>query len=162
MRLRRVAFIGVLFIAVAVPNLAGTTSDWEEYVDKQLQVTFRHPKEWKPSPLYADRTYFGGPDGSLQLDASEGDSPDQVCQGAASHHLQPFGSHPRIKPMKVQGHKACLVWPSDDEGAPYYAELVVEFPRPIEIDGHRYGQLTLHADKKHMREIMKTLRFISQ
>jgi TolB protein len=161
MGLRQIALINVLSILVVVPIFAGTTSDWEEYADKQLHVAFRHPKEWRPSPLFADRTYFGGPDGSLQLDASEGDSPDQVCQGAASHHLQPFGSHPQIRPMNVQGRKACLVWPSEDEGAPYYAELVVEFQRPIEIDGHRYSQLTLHADKKHILEIMKTLRFIS-
>src|SRR5229473_8527210 len=99
MGFRPISFIAVLLIAVALPDFAGTTSDWEEYADKQLHVTLRHPKEWKPSPLFADRTYFGGPDGSLQLDASEGDSPDQVCQGAASHHLQPFGSHPQIKPM---------------------------------------------------------------
>ena len=88
-------FVLTAFAALAV---AGMTSDWEEYTDNELHVAFSHPKDWKPSPQYSDRTYFGGPDGEVQLDASEGDSPEKVCRGAASHKLQPFGSHPQIKP----------------------------------------------------------------
>ena len=42
MSLSRVALIGVFF--VAVPGFAGSTTDWEPYTDKQLRVTFLHPK----------------------------------------------------------------------------------------------------------------------
>jgi TolB protein len=162
MRLSRVSFIGVFFIAVAVPGFAGSTGDWEQYTDKQLHVTFRHPKEWKTSPLYYDWTYFGGPDGALQLSAAGDDTPQQGCQSAATHHLQPFGSHPRIRSLKVQGQKACLVWPSEEQGANADAELFVEFPQSIEVGGDRYNLFTLYADKNHILEIMKTLRFISR
>lgn len=145
------------FAALAV---AGVTNNWEEYTDNELHVTFRHPKNWKPSPHDSDRTYFIGPDGEVQLSAADGDSPDQVCRAAASHKLQPFGSHPQIKPIEVEGHKSCIVWGSDDQDAPYYAELVVPFSHPIEIDGHRYSFLTLDADKKHVLDIIKTLNFL--
>ena len=160
MRLSRVALVGVFFIAI--PGFAGSTGDWQQYTDKVLQVTFRYPKEWKPSPAYSDRTYFGGPDGAVQLSAAGDDTPQHGCQSAATHHLQPFGSHPRIRSLKIQGQKACLVWPSGEQGANADAELFVEFPQPVEIDGNRYNQLTLYADKNHILEIVKTLRFLSR
>jgi hypothetical protein len=59
--------------------------------------------------------------------------------------------------MKVQGQKACLIWPSEEQGANADAELVVQFPRPV----NSYSQLTLYADKNHILQIMQTLRFIS-
>jgi TolB protein len=157
---KHVSLLTAALIAFAALAVAGVTSDWEEYTDNELHVAFSHPKDWKPSPQYSDRTYFGGPDGEVQLDASEGDSPEKVCRGAASHKLQPFGSHPQIKPITVGGHKGCIVWGSDDQGAPYYAELVVPFPRPLEIKGDRYNLLTLHADKRHILDIIKTLKFL--
>jgi len=158
----RAFFISILFIAVAIPCFAGSTTDWEEYTDKELQVTFRHPKEWKPSPAYYDRTYFGGADGALQLSAAGADTPLKGCQSAATHHLQPFGSHPRIRSLRVQGRKACVVWPSEDQGVNADAEFFVEFPQPIDINGTRYNLLTLYADKNHIFQIIKTLRFISR
>ena len=161
MRLSRVSFIGVFVIAVAVPGLAGSAGDWEQYTDKELHGTFRHPKDWKTSPAYYDRTYFGGPDGALQLSAAGNDTPQQGCQSAAIHHLQPFDSHPQIRSLKVQGQKACLVWPSEEHGANADAELFVEFPHPIEVSGDRFNLLTLYADK-NILEIMKTQRFISR
>jgi TolB protein len=63
--------------------------------------------------------------------------------------------------MKVQGQKACLIWPSEEQEANADAELVVQFPRPVTIDGTSYSQLTLYADKSHILQIMQTLRFIS-
>ena len=62
--------------------------------------------------------------------------------------------------INVEGHKGCIVWGSDDQGAPYYAELVVPFSRPVEIKGDRYSLLTLYADKKHILDIIKTLKFL--
>jgi TolB protein len=154
------SLLTVVLTAFAALAVAGVTSDWEEYTDNELHVAFRHPRDWKPSPQYSDRTYFGGPDGEVQLGASEGGSPEQVCRGEASHKLQPFGSHPQIKPIEVEGHKGCIVWGSDDQGAPYYAELVVPFSQPVEIRGDRYSLLTLYADKKHILDIIKTLKFL--
>ena len=160
--IRRLVSLFVIFgIGAAIPGFSSSTEGWQMYTDKRLQVAFRYPKNWKTSPVYSDRTYFEGPDGSVQLDASAGDSPQQACRGSAEHHLQPYGAHPVIRSMKVQGRKACLVWPSTDQGAPWYAELVVEYPQPVEIDGSRYSLLILNADKNHVLEIIRTIRFLS-
>jgi hypothetical protein len=160
MRVHRDALFGIL-LAVVMPCLAYAEVDWQPCVDNDLHVAFRHPKDWKTSPSYSDRTYFGGPDGSVQLIASEGDDPLLVCRGQATHHLQPFGSHPRIRRMRVQGQRACLVWPSQEQGTNADALLTVEFPRPVEDKLGRWTQLMLFADKNHIREIARTLQFIS-
>jgi len=99
------SLLTAVFTAFTALAVTGVTSDWKEYTDNELHVAFRYPRDWKPSPQYSDRTYFGGPDGEVQLGASEGGSPEQVCRGEASHKLQPFGSHPQIKPIEVEGHK---------------------------------------------------------
>ena len=157
---KSLSLLTVVLTAFVTLAVAGVTSDWEKYTDNELHVAFRHPKDWKPSPLYSDRTYFGGPDGEVQLGASDGESPEQICRGDASHKLQPFGSHPQIKPINVEGHKGCIVWGSDDQGAPYYAELVVPFSEPVDISGHRYSLLILSADKRHILDIIKTVKFL--
>jgi hypothetical protein len=77
---------------------AHSTADWQQYTDKTLHVTFRYPKQWKTSPLYYDGTYFEGTDRAVQLSAAGGANPRQVCQGLATHHLQPFGTHPGLDP----------------------------------------------------------------
>jgi TolB protein len=158
---------GVLFVASVTPgNSASAEKDWQLYTDHFYRLTLRFPQGWrKPTQIYADRPYFEGSDGHFQLNASEGHTPQQVCQGAATHHLQPFGSHPQIRSMKIQGQKACLVWPSEDQPdkgphAQGEAELVVQYPQSIKSDG-RYGQLILIADKNHILEIARTLRFLA-
>jgi TolB protein len=165
--LRLVALVGICSIALGMIAFAESTADWQQYNDETLHVAFRHPKQWKTSPIYNDRTYFGGTDGAVQLSAAGSGDPQQMCQGLVTHHLQPFGTHPQIRSMKIQGQKACLVWPSKDQalslgkGRLLEAELIVEYPRPVEIEGNSYGQLTLYADTNHIMEIIKTLRFIT-
>lgn len=96
----------------------------------------------------------------VQILPSEGKSPQIVCHGGATHKLRPFGQHPRIRSMKIQGQTACLVWPSSDQGAPHDAELVVEYPHPVTIKGDPYTQLIVDADKNHILAIIDTLKFI--
>jgi hypothetical protein len=171
--------MGMMFLAcVASHGAACPEKDWQLYTDHVYRLTLCIPPGWRrPTQIYADRPYFEGPDGHFQFDASEGDTPEQVCQGAATHHLHPYGSHPQIRSMKIQGQKVCVVWPSEDQravlgrDAPAEAELVVQYPRPVKIvtvleqpspvkkvEGI-YGQLVMTADEKHILEIAKSLRF---
>ncbi len=156
---------GIFFVARVSPgNSASTQKDWQLYTDHAYRLTIRFPPGWRTNPAYDDRPYFEGTDGHFQLYASEADTPQQVCQDAATHHLQPFGSHPQIRLMKIQGQKACVVWPSEDQPdkglhAQGEAELVVQYPRPVYLAGSPYSQLVLVADKNHILEIARTLRF---
>lgn len=154
------ALIGVVFVASLTRG--DSEKDWQLYTDHVYRLTLRFPQGWrKPAEIYQDRPYFEGSDGSFQLGASEGDTPRQVCRGAATHHLHPYGSLPQIQSMKIQGQKACVVWPSEEQGARADAELVVQYPRPVYIDGRPWPQLTLIAEKTHMLGIARTLRFLT-
>jgi TolB protein len=155
------ALVGVLLLAVAVPGFSKASGDWQMFTDKALRVSFRYPKDWKPSPAYYDRTYFGGSDGAMQLQAEQADTLQQSCKGSAEHHLHPFGVNPTIRLMKVQGRKACLIWPSDEQGANADAEIIVEYPLPVVIDGDSYNELVVYADKNHILEIARTIRFVA-
>ena len=142
---------------------------WQTYVDSTYQVMLRFPASWKRNPRYSN-PYFGAEArlytvtrGFFQLDLAEDENaaPEQVCKGAAEHVLKPFGENPTIRRIKVQGQDACLVWPSEDQGAPWDAEVIVEYPQPLEIDGERWGLLELIADKDYILAIIRSLKFLS-
>jgi len=162
-RRRFVVTIALFGIAGPIPGLARPEQEWQAYTNTAYDITFRYPRGWKPSPVYSDRIYFGGPDGSLQMDVADGDNPEQICQRDTTHKQRPYGSHPQVRAIKVQGQRACLVWPSVDQEpiAENYAELVVRYPRPVEIDGSRYRLLILNAEKKYLLQIVRSIRFLS-
>ena len=151
--------ISILVLVSAASSFQDST-DWQTCNDAQDGVSFRYPAHWKHAPEYADRTEFEGPEGSVQIAAADGDSPQAVCRANARHKLRPYGEHPHIEILRVQGQPACIIWPSADQGAPYYAELVVAYPHPVTIDGNEYKQLLVNAHKNYMRAIVATLKFI--
>jgi TolB protein len=137
-----------------------TPRDWQPYLDKEDRVSVRVPPGWKrPTDKYLDRTYFEGADGFFQLSEAKGESPEQLCRGAAMHVLQPFGKNPKVSPVRIWGRDGCIVWPSEDQGAPWDAEVVLPYPRPVVIDGNAYNQLIVDGDKSHVLAIAKTIEF---
>jgi TolB protein len=162
---------GILFLWIGPLQSACPDKDWQLYTDHVYRLTLCIPPGWRQSPIYSDRAYFEGSDGRFQFDASEGHIPLQSCEGSATHVLHPYGSHPQIRSLKIDGQKACLVWPSEDQGAQGDAELQIQYPRPIRIvtpidqpapvksiEG-MYGLLVFIADKNHILEIAKTIKF---
>ena len=155
----KVALLGVSGTLLAY---AQSTANWPVYTDTQYQVTFRYPPDWKTSPLYSDRIYFGGSDGSVQVVAAGGNDPLKVCRQSATHRMLPYGSRAQIRAMRVDGQRACLVWPSPDQDSTMEncAELAVQLPQPIEIGGYCYGVMTMNAHKKYARQIIASIRFL--
>ena len=171
-----VFFSWYLFVGTITARSGCPDKDWQLYTDHIHRLTLCIPPGWRQSEVYSDRPYFEGPDGHFQFDASEGNTPQQAFRGDATHHLQPYGSHPQIRSLKIHGQQACVVWPSEDQpekfpDAQAQAEVVIQYPRPIKIVtvlespspvksfGGMYGQLILIGDEKHILEIAKTLRF---
>jgi hypothetical protein len=166
---------GILFLGIRPLHSACPSKDWQLYTDHVYRLTLCIPPGWRrPTDIYQDRPYFQGADGEFQLDASEGDTPQQICEGSATHHLRPYGSHPQIRSMKIDGQKACLVWPSEEQGPRADAFIAVAYPRPIKIvtpvdqpapvktiEGV-YTQLQLIGDKNDILAIAKTIRFQKQ
>lgn len=150
----------------ALPLLARTEvspdETWQTYGDSTYQLTLRFPGDWKTDPLYSDRICFGAAKhGFFQLLLMGGGTVEQACKGAAEHKLRPFGENPTVRPMTVQGQSACLVWPSEDQGAPWDAQVIIEYPRPVDVDGDLWSLLVLDADKDYILAITQTLRFIT-
>lgn len=151
--------LSVVLIGTVSVALCQETADWKTCRDDQYGVSFRYPEQWERSDRYGD-IQFEGPDGSVQVAASEGTSLKPICNGAATHKLRPYGEHPRVQFLKVLNRPACIVWPSADQGAPHLAQLIVEYPRPVTINGDRYRYMVMYADKDHLRPIVRTLQFI--
>ena len=181
-RWRTTPLLCLLAIAVTMPCESAVEKDWQLHEDNTLGVTFRCPREWKQDrDAYRDRTYLEGRDEHnsyvryVQLiAASGGGNPAQACRGQATHKLQPYGAHPQIRSLKIQGQRACLVSPSEEQGQEVSlaggpvqyrhglnadALLVVEYPRGIKPAG-LYNQLWIIADKKHVLRIGHTIRFL--
>jgi hypothetical protein len=143
---------------------------WQTYVDDTYKVSLRFPGEWSRNPLiYQDRPYFSSerkPHSvihSFQLLAMGGEAitPEQACKLEVEHVLKPFGTKPTVQLKEIDGRSACLVFPSDDVGAPWYAAAFIEYPEPVEIEGDRYPILVLYADKNYFRGMVESLHFIS-
>jgi TolB protein len=150
----------------ALPLLASTEvspdDTWQTYVDNAYQVTLRFPGDWTTDPLYSDRVYFGADKrGSFQLSLMGDATLEHACKEGAMHKLRPFGENPTVRQMTVQGQSACLVWPSEDQGAPWYAQVIIEYPKPVEVDGDLWSLLMMDADKNYILAITQTLRFIT-
>ncbi len=170
----RVMFGLILVFFFAIPLLAATdiaaVEGWQTYIDNTYKVTLRFPSEWKRDPLiYQDRPYFSSErkphsvvhDFQLLVMGDESTTPEQACKGEAERVLKPFGKKPIIRSTKVDRQSACFIFPSKDQGAPWYAAAFVKYPEPVQIEGDRWGILALYADKDYFSGIIRSVHFIS-
>jgi TolB protein len=134
------------------------------YDNPFFRVTFQYPDHWQHQegePQTGER--YGGSDGFFLLGAIDaGDQPlDTVATNEAGHVLRPYGTDPSIESLVVTGQEARLILPSADQsmGPLGQALLIVRFPAPVEIGGHRYPLFTLTADPAHILDLASTLAF---
>lgn len=149
--------------AGATSSPATATARWQIYHSATYGVTLRYPASWQLDPRYAgpDRQRFDGPDGFVELAATDGQSLAAAADREAHQPLQPYGAHPTISALQLQGQAARLILPSPDQPAPmqHQAALIIQAPRPIVINGQTYPFLVIWADEAHLRAIAATLRF---
>jgi len=168
----RGTFCLILLVSLAAPVLSqqhvSADGPSQTYTDNTYKVTLRFPRDWKRDPSYHDRPYFGvekrphsAAHGFFQLLATGDEEPKQACKAAAEHVVKPFGANPTTRPMKVDGQSACLVWPSNDQYAPWDAAIFVRYQQPVEVGSYRYSILELDADKDYILAIIRGLRFTS-
>jgi len=149
-------------VVPAPTSTTPTFADWKTYSNPTFNVTLKYPVDWQHMPEYGER--YGGADGFFEV--SPAFSPeltvDEACELEANHRLKPYGSQPQVERLQVQGQEACLIWPSDDQVKDMrgQAALIVRYPEPVQIAGDVYGYFVLWADKNHIREIGKELRFV--
>lgn len=133
------------------------------YENKSFNVLLQYKKDWKPNHNYIEK--YEGNDGFFQISAygGEGLEIDEVVQNEVKHALKPYGSHPEITKLSIQGQEARLIIPSKDQVHEFHnqAELIVKYPKAIKINQDTYYYFILWADKYNIHELYKTLRFIT-
>jgi len=85
-----------------------------------------------------------------------------VAEADANHILKPYGTTPSITKLEIQGKEVRLIKPSEDQPKEEkeMAELIIKYPRPIQINSDKYYYFVLWSDKQHIEEIAKTIKFI--
>jgi TolB protein len=162
-----VIFIGILalifyFFAQAFSSSPNNPNRLGTYSNPQYKVSFNYPGTWNQIGGYdydryeGDTGFFGASGlGGIELTL------DEATKNAYSHKLLPYGQHPVIEKLKVDGQPAKLIIPSEDQAAEMkgQAELIVLYPTPIVIAGNTYKFFVLWADKNNIRTIIPTITF---
>lgn len=145
-------------------NLAQSRSSWQMYRSSTYRISLRYPKNWQKA---TENSSFGidgyeGSNGFFKVSSKEAESLQAACQSEANHRLQPFGSQPQIRQLRIQTQPACLILPSSDQlpDAKGLAALIVRYPQPIRIGNQSYPFFVLWADKAHIQDMGGTLRFL--
>lgn len=137
-----------------------SNSNWKTYTSSKYQASFKYPKNWQPVKGEPER--FRGSNGFFLVSANNAATPQAMCESQAKHKLRPYGSRPQILSLKVQNQPACLILPSADQSPSEkgVAELIVRYPQPVPVGLSRYTNFALYANKQHIRDIAKTVKFI--
>ena len=119
------------------------------------------PRAWREVPEDGALPRFEGDSGFLSLDKLRAPSFSlhAACASDAAHPLQPYGLHPSIARLTVDGSSACLIIPSADQASEMdaAAEVLTTDRQPDE-----YQFLIVVADEAHIRRIAESIRFIEQ
>ncbi|MBX4189277.1 peptidase M56 [Candidatus Parcubacteria bacterium] len=160
-------FVGVIVYARHVTNTRAdnpvvkvSPTKFTTYVYK---VSLEYPADWQPTPGY-NYDHYNGETGFFGLSAA-GDAKttlDSLAKSDAEHVLRPYGSSPKVETLTVDGEPARIILPSLDQDPEEHrqAELIVKYPKPVEISSTVYHYFILWADEDHIRNIVKTLKFI--
>jgi TolB protein len=162
-----IIFIGILalifyFFAQAFSSSPNNPNRLGTYSNPQYKVSFNYPGSWNQIGGY-DYDRFEGETGFFGVSGLGGINLtlDEATKNEYSHKLLPYGQHPVIEKLKVDGQPAKLIIPSEDqaESMKGQAELIVEYPVPIVIAGNTYQYFVLWADKDNIRNIIPTITF---
>ena len=139
-----------------------SNSNWRTYTSSQFKVSFKYPQNWQPVKGEPER--FRGSNGFFSVSANNAPTPQAMCESQAKHRLRPYGSRPQILRLKVQNQPACLILPSADQSRSEkgVAELIVRYPQPVQVGSSKYTNFTLYANKQHIRDIAKTVKFLKK
>ncbi len=129
------------------------------YSNTTYKVQFQYPAHWQR----VNDERYEGEDGFFQISAISSDqSIEAVCQNEAHHQLNPYGTQPRIQHTRIQNQPACFIYPSQDQPAEMrnQAAVIVQYPKPVVIEGTEYNYFILWADQGHIDEISSSLRLL--
>jgi len=130
------------------------------YQNSELEINFLYPLNWRKN----NSERYSGSDGFFQVAAIGGYSLGEVCSNEAFHILKPYGSQPAMLRTIAEEQEACIMFPSVDQAQEMQSQAVfiVRYPKPVVIKGQIYNFFALWADKYHIKEIIRTITFITK
>lgn len=165
-------YYGIAMLIIVILLLGGcgvkqtkvTQSTNLVFSNKVYHVSLQYPSTWIANTAYSTPPRYEGNNGFFQISAFDGKgwTVDQVAENDANQILKPYGTKPSISNLVVQGQEASLIMPSNDQPKEEKeaAELIIKSPIPIIIGRNKYYYLLICADKNHIKEIAKTIKFI--
>lgn len=140
-------------------------TNWKTYTSEKFSVSLKYPENWELDN--SGDAVYSGQDGFFQITAagSAGPTAKGLCedytQRPLSWKLMDYGSNPSMEILQVDDQPACLVLPSTDQSQEKrgISLLVVEYPKSGQ---ERTRLLIFFADKNHMRDFSKTLKFVRE
>lgn len=162
-----IIFVGILalifyFFAQAYNASPGSKNKLGTYLNPIFKVTFNYPGNWNQIGGY-DYDRFEGEGGFFGVSGASGEgvSIEEMTRLAYDHPLKPYGIHPVLESLRVDGQPAKLIIPSEDQDPSMHneAQLIVLYPTPVTIDGDTYHYFILWADKDSIKGIIPTITF---
>lgn len=146
---------------------------WRFYFDQAHHVAFMYPQKWsKVHPEPYEPIRYEGDNGYFEISSIIAASPskpenitpiDEVCHDYAYGKFNPYGTKPKIKKMIIDGQKACLILPSDDQSKEYnnQAAFILKYPKPYYIQSEAHHYLYIKADDIHIKSMIQTLKLLN-
>lgn len=130
---------------------------WPVWTVATFGVSLGHPAGWKAAPGYLKR--LQGKSGYVSLNALQGTGldPRAAAQAQAGQALSPFGAHPQLRAVTVDGQPGYVIMPS---GGIREAEAVVLYPTAQTISGVPYRYLIVTAPAAQIMPIVRSVRFL--
>lgn len=168
-RLVPVAFIGfvailalIFYFFATAYNSSPNSKKLDTYSNPQFKVTFNYPSTWNQIGGY-DYDRYEGEGGFFGVSGGGNASTtlEEMTRNAYDHPLKPYGVHPILENVRVDGQQGKLILPSDDQDPSMKgeAQLIVKYPQPITIAGNTYSYFILWADKENIKNIIPTITF---
>ena len=140
-----------------------TSIPLNEFVSTRYKISFKYPSTWHKNPRYEDK--YEGESGFFEVGdfaGKTGETIDQAVTQQINESYMPYGSHPMIRSLTINGQPARVIYPSEDQPSilsDREAALVVQYKKPLLIDGIEYPFVVIWASREYMPLIISTLKF---
>ncbi|MTI49588.1 LysM peptidoglycan-binding domain-containing protein [Sporosalibacterium faouarense] len=132
---------------------------WDVYSNDSYNVSFMFPANWK----HVELERYEGENGFFQVAAiGSRRSLRSVYRHECYSKNRNYGNNPKFITTDIEGQSACLIYPSEDQNSSMnnIAALIVEYPKPINLENRVYNYLILWASKGYIRQMGSTMSFL--
>lgn len=129
------------------------------YTNPQCHLSFCYPSNW----IQKTENRYEGNDGFFQIVVMDGKSMnfDDVVHHEAYKVTRPYGTHPMMCKISIQGHEAAKIYPSQDQPMEMHeqAAIVIHCLRPFQIEGQSFFYIVILTRRSFVDEIAQSIEF---